>query len=258
MFFHPLGISALCVLVSSVAMAAPPKPAIAEDFESTAAGAIPEGFTKSGAVAVVDDVAHSGKHSLRMEPAVKGGRKITKQGPELAALGGEHWGRLYYKVKLPVPNPVIPEGKTSSIIHATMVSGQAKSPAANDNIEVRMMGQIIGAGGSFKYLYNVQPKGGRPEFGVTSKAKVNFSDEWTLVEWHVDHAKQSYHFYVNGEEVKDIGFEKGAGQFEKAEIPSDFESLSFGWTNYQPASDPGFTVWIDDLAVGKERIGATK
>lgn len=250
-----LRFSAAYLLLASAAIAAPP--IISEDFESTAAGAIPQGFTKTGAVAVVDDVAHSGKHSLRMDPAVKGGRKITASGPELAKIGGEHWGRLYYKVKLPVPDPVIPEGKTSGIIHATMVSGQAKSPAANDPIEVRMMGQIVSAGGSFKYLYNVQPKGGRQEFGVTSKAKVNFTDEWTLAEWHVDHATQSYHFYVNGEEVKDIGFDKGAGNFDKAEIPAVFENLSFGWTNYQPASGEGFTVWIDDLAVARERIGPT-
>jgi hypothetical protein len=50
---------------------------LSEDFESTPAGEIPQGFTKTG---VVDDVAHSGKKSLRMEAAANGARRITLKG----------------------------------------------------------------------------------------------------------------------------------------------------------------------------------
>jgi len=249
----------LALIVSSAtALAQTPSPKIllSEDFESTAVGQIPEGFTKSGAVGVVDDVAHSGKKSLRMEPAQKGARKITLQGAKVTELGGEHWGRLYYKVKLPAPAPVIPEGKTSGIIHSTLVSGQATSPLANDPIEVRMLGTLLNSNGSFKYLFNVQPRK-RPEFGVSAKTPSHFLDQWTLVEWHVDNATQSYQFFINGEEIKEMGFKKGEGQFAGAEIPAVFENLSFGWTNYQPAAGEGFTAWIDDLALGKERIGPT-
>jgi hypothetical protein len=73
----------------------------------------------------------------------------------------------------------------------------------------------------------------------------------------VNSADQSYHFYVNGEEQKDITVENGAGNFTNAEIPAAFKDLSFGWTNYQPATGEGFTAWIDDLALAKERIGPT-
>src|SRR5436853_1122926 len=98
------------VLTCTLARAADPKPAadnppagtakllLEEDFESTAAGQIPKGFTKTGAVAVVDDVAHSGKKSLRIEAAANGARRITMKGDVLNALGGTHWGRLYFKV----------------------------------------------------------------------------------------------------------------------------------------------------------------
>jgi len=74
---------------------------IYEDFESTDVGKIPKGFTSKGSVGVVDDVAHTGKHSLRLNAAVSGARQIVKQGAELAAMGGEHWGRLFFKVQLP-------------------------------------------------------------------------------------------------------------------------------------------------------------
>ena len=239
---------------AALAEATAARPVISEDFENTAVGAVPAGYTKTGSIGVVDDVAHSGKHSLRMDPAVKGARKITKQGSELTALGGQFWGRLYYKLKLPVPAPVIPEGKTSGIIHSTMVSGLASSPLASDPIEFRMLGSIFRTDGTFRYLFNVQPRK-RPEFGVTAKAPSKPSDGWVLAEWSVDHATQSYQFFVDGTEMTELAVKKGEGQFAGAEVPAIFESLSFGFTNYQPATGEGFTVWIDDLALGKERLG---
>jgi hypothetical protein len=230
---------------------------VSEDFESTPVGQIPQGFTKTGAIAVADDSAHSGHHALRIEPATKGGRFITLKGPKLAALGGQFWGRLYFKVKQPSPLPVVPEGKTSAAIHTTLVAGRTTSPLANDPIEVRLLGTITDMTGAFRYLYNVQPFKGRKEFGVTSKTKFHYTDEWTLAEWHVDNTTQTYELFINGEEIKDVALHKGAGQFEGVELPAAFDSLSVGWTNYQAASGEGFTTWIDDLALGKKRIGPT-
>src|SRR5262249_43086970 len=78
---------------------------VSEDFESTPVGAIPAGFTKTGEVSVQEGVAHSGTHALQIAPAVRGGRFISLAPDKVAALGGEHWGRLYYKVKTPTPMP---------------------------------------------------------------------------------------------------------------------------------------------------------
>ena len=49
----------------------------------------------------------------------------------------------------------------------------------------------------------------RPEFGTGSKYRFHFSEEWTLVEWHVDHASQSYSLFINGEEVPEVALKKG-------------------------------------------------
>ena len=227
---------------------------VSDDFESTAVGAIPAGFTKTGAIAVAEGVAHSGTHALKIEPAVKGGRFISLAPDKVAALGGEHWGRLYFKVKTPAPLPLPQEGKKTAAIHTTLVAGKTTSPLANDAIEVRLAGFSMDAKGDFRYLYNVQPKG-RKEFGVRAKSAQRFNDDWTLLEWHADHATQTYQFFLNGEEVTDIALHKGAGNFEGSEIPAQFQTLSIGWTNYQPATGEGFTVWIDDIAVGKQRLG---
>lgn len=227
---------------------------VSDDLESTAVGQIPKGFTKTGAIAVADDQAHSGHHSLKIMPATRGGRYVTLAPDKVAALGGEHWGRFYFKVKLPTPLPVVPEGKKSASIHTTLVAGRCTSPLANDPIEVRLAGFSVNGSGTFKYLYNVQPRK-RKEFGVGAKKTESFNDKWNLLEWHVDNATQTYQFFVNGQELKDISFSKGAGKFEKAEIPSVFQTLSIGLTNYQPATGEGFTAWIDDIAVGKHRLG---
>ncbi len=231
-----------------------PAALVTEDFETTAIGAIPAGWTKTGAIGVADGVAHSGHRALQIEPAVKGGRFISLAPEIVAALGGEHWGRLYYKVKTPTPLPVVPEGKKSASIHTTLVAGKTTSPLANDAIEVRMAGLSLNGAGEFKYLYNVQPKL-RKEFGVSAKSTQRFNDEWTLLEWHVDHATQTYEFFVNGQEVTDLALHRGAGHFEGVELPATFQTLSIGWTNYQPATGEGFTVWIDDIALGKQRLG---
>ena len=244
----------LGIVVSGCASLSPgshsgPGVIVSEDFESTPVGAIPAGFTKTGAIGVEEGVAHSGTHALKIEPAVKGGRFISLAPDKVAALGGEHWGRLYYKVKTPTPLP------TGKLIHATLVDGQATSPLANDLIDVRLATLLFYPNGDFKYFYNVQPPKGRAEFGPKSATVQKFNDEWTLLEWHVDAATQTYEFFVNGNEVADIGQHKGAGNYEGLEIPAAFQTLSFGFTNYQPATDEGFTVWLDDIAVGKQRLG---
>ncbi|HEY4329687.1 MAG TPA: hypothetical protein VGN88_08115 [Phycisphaerae bacterium] len=221
---------------------------LSEDFESIAAGEIPKGFTKTGAVGVVTDVAHSGKNSLRMEAAPKGPRRITLKGEIVTSLGGTHWGRLYYKVQTPTPAPA-----GNGVIHSTLVSGTAQSPLAQDPIEVRMLDTVLGNKGTHQYIYNVQPTK-RNEFGKGGAYDYKYKDEWQLAEWYIDYPTQSYRLFINGKEIKDVARNNGAGNFKNTEIPEVFESLSFGWYNYQVA-DTGFVAWIDDIALSKERIG---
>jgi hypothetical protein len=219
-----------------------------EDFETTEPGKVPKGYTKQGAVAVVNDVAHGGRQSLKIDPAINGPRRITTKSDALALLGGTHWGRLFFKVQLPAP--VCEKG----VIHSTIVSAVGKSPLHNDEIEFRPVDTILGTQGTFGYIYNVQPHTKRPEFGKGSASKYKWSDQWTLVEWYVDYATQTYRLFVEGEEVKDIAFMKGPKTYEGSEIPEKMESITFGWWNYQEAGK-GFTAWIDDIALSKERLG---
>ena len=64
---------------------------LSDDFESTPVGAVPTGFTKTGDIGVEEGVAHSGKHALKAEPAVRGGRFISLAPDKVAA--GNKWLR---------------------------------------------------------------------------------------------------------------------------------------------------------------------
>ena len=214
-------------------------------------GGVPSGFTATGKVAVANDFAHSGKKALRVEAATRGPRRITLKGDVLTKLGGEFWGRLYYRVEQ--PNPLPDPSSSNPVIHSTLVAGSAISPQFNDSIEVRMLDTVENKAGAHQYIYNVQPRQ-RAEFGKGSAYLYHYTSEWTLAEWSVSYATQSYHLYINGKEIPGVALDKGAGNFTKVELPKEFTSLSFGWYNYQ-AAGTGFVVWIDDIALGKERIG---
>jgi hypothetical protein len=227
-------------------------PIFTEDFESTPVGAIPDGFTgDTNKVAVRDDFANSGKKALRVEPATRGARRITLKGDVLTKLGGQFWGRLYYRVQQPYPLPDPNSG--NPVIHSTFVAGSAISPQFNDPIEVRMLDTVENKAGAHQYIYNVQPRQ-RGEFGKGSAYLYHYTNEWTLAEWSVNYDTQSYHLYINGKEINGVALDKGATNFTKVELPKEFTSLSFGLYNYQ-AAGTGFVVWIDDIALGKERIG---
>lgn len=225
-----------------------------EQFEQTEVGQIPRGFTKEGAIGVAEDAAHNGRRALRMEAAPNGRRRITISDKALmTALGGEHWGRLFFKVQLPAPTPKEGSHPNFPQIHSTLVAGFARSPQFGDGIDVRMLDTVLGPNGTFQYLYNVQPDK-RSEFATATDYVYKFTDEWTLAEWHIDHATQSFELFIDGVLIPKSSFSNGAGKFDKAEVPEIFEALSFGWNNYQKA-EPGFVAWIDDIALSKDRVG---
>ncbi len=229
------------------------EPLLAEDFENTRDGEIPRHFTAQGKVEVTSETAHTGKKSLLVHPAERGPRRIVTDGRKLAKLGDSHWGRLYLKVGTPAPRPTKPPGKNFAVIHATFVELKGTSPLHDDPIAVRVVDTCTSHEGKVQWLYNVQPSK-RPEFATGSKFAYEFGDDWMLCEWFVDHQNQTYRFFVDKREIREIEIKGGKENFENIEIPEKFTSIAFGLNNYQPAGE-GFTAWIDDIALGKERIG---
>ena len=217
-----------------------PSYTLCEDFEATAPGASPVGWTAHGAASVAEDQANRGKRALKISPADNGERRIYH---DTGALAAQHWGRLYYRVQLPVP---------TAFVHSTLVAFSGVGPTVGP-AEFRVVDTVKNAGNdsaTHQFLYNVQPQGA--EFGTGTDYDWSFDGKWHCAEWHVDSADQSYAFYFDGEQ--EIAFTRGAGNYDDAELPTSFQQVRVGWNNYQ-SSPPGFTAWLDDFALASERIG---
>jgi hypothetical protein len=212
---------------------------ICESFESTAVGAIPAGFTKHGNATVTADQAARGTHALKMAAAANGERRIYT---DALQLGSGHWGRIFYRVELPVP---------TVFVHSTMVALYGMGPV-NGNEEVRVVDTVKDANDKHQFLYNVQPSGA--EFAKGSAYNWTFDGNWHCAEWHIDAPTQTYTFYYDGVEVTSIAIHNGAGNYDGSDIPSAFTDLRIGWNNYQSAP-PGFVAYIDEVALDVNRIG---
>ncbi|HEX7669255.1 MAG TPA: hypothetical protein VF395_06730 [Polyangiaceae bacterium] len=219
---------------------------LCEDFEATAVGATPAGWTKHGDQSgVASDEFKHGAHSLRLGAIPTWERRIYHDVP--AALGGAHWGRIYYKVQLPVPD---------AFVHSTIVAFSGVGPV-NGPSEFRVVDTVKQAktdGSHHQFLYNVQPQNSNPEFGTGTSYDYTFDGAWHCAEWHIDASKQEYEFYFDSATDPKIQFTKGAGKYDGSDLPPSFEQIKIGWINYQN-SPPGFVAWVDDLALDHTRIG---
>jgi hypothetical protein len=218
---------------------------ICEDFESTAIGDVPDGWTRHGDEANVDDdEAHAGSKALKLGQVASAERRIYRSA---TVLGSAHWGRLYYKVLTPPPD---------AFVHSTIVAFRGVGPTVGAS-EFRTVDLIKQAkntpdvGSRHNFAYNVEPDDG-PEFNQETNYDYTFDDDWHCAEYHIQASNQSYEFFLDGESI--LEFENGAGEYDGSEIPDSFSEVRVGWINYQNAA-PGFTAWIDDLAFDDERIG---
>jgi len=216
------------------------------DFEDTPVGEIPEGWVRNGdLVSVQDDFAHLGTHALRTDAQPNWRRRIEH---DASMIGSAHWGRVFYRVQLPIP--------VADLVHSTHVSFVGVGPTVGE-AEYRYFDTVKagadaqGIEDRIQYIFNVQPDG--PEFAQgTGWLERYYEDTWHCAEWHVDAADQSFTFWDDGEEM--FTFTNGPGNYQDSEIPDSYSIVTLGWTNYQDAA-PGFVAWYDDFALDDERIG---
>jgi hypothetical protein len=218
---------------------------ICEDFEQTEVGDIPVDWTVHGEpIGVTDSQAHHGLRALELGERVNWERRIYH---DASALGGDHWGRIYYKVQQPVPD---------AFVHSTLVALHGVGPTTGAG-EFRVIDTVKQAvdtpdvASLHQFLYNVQPEDGA-EFGHGGPYSRPFDDQWHCAEYHIDDTNQSYTLWVDGEE--EVSFENGAGNFDDSDMPSSYDDVRVGWINYQDAP-PGFVAWIDDVVFDDQAIG---
>lgn len=215
---------------------------LCEDFESTMVGETPESWTSQGEVGVVAEGAR-GTGALRIGAAANGPRRITRT----MTLPGTHWGRVFYRVETPPP---------AVFVHSTLVELAGNGPNLGE-AWYRVVDTVQNAERMHQFLFNVQPASSG-EYGKGSAYDWAFSSEWQCAEWHVDGENQRYRFFLGGEELTTIAIDNGPSDYgtgsDRTHLPSTFSSVAIGWYNYQSAA-PGFVAWLDDFALGAERIG---
>jgi hypothetical protein len=86
------------------------------------------------------------------------------------------------------------------------------------------------------------------------------SQRWVCVEWQFDGTKNEMHLWFDGTLLGDVDV-VGMGtrcvnnaDLGKPWAAPDFSFLSIGWQQYQGSNGP-LELWMDDVAVGTQRIG---
>jgi hypothetical protein len=215
--------------------------AICEDFESTAVGAIPTGWTKEGTWATVVTAADKarGSHSLQISVGVDNNTRgfLNKTAAQLGPLASKHYGRIFYKLENP----------PTKFVHWDFFHGPGPYGAGNTN-DVRW--GFTGFPGPTTYLYNVQTSKG-PEFGMNSKTAQLAVNQWTCVEWLIDSTVAGggeARLWVNGTELTEM-HRTGA----QAQIPV-FSQYGVGWELFN-TTNTASTALIDEVVFDSQPIG---
>ena len=165
------------------------------------------------------------------------------------AFGAAHWGRIFYRVQTPPPE---------AFVHASMAAYQGDGPGIGaSTFRVVDTVKMTGTTAKHQFLYNVQITGSS-EFGKEGPYNWMFDGNWHCAEWFVDGANQAYQFYWDGAEVTQMRLQNGAGNYgsgsNRTHLPMMFTDFRVGFITYQNAP-PGFTAWIDEVAIDSARIG---
>jgi hypothetical protein len=221
---------------------------LCEGFEGPVGNTPPTGWTRQGNATIADDQAARGAHALKLTPAADRGYGFFNYGNS-EAFGAAHWGRVFYRVQTPPPE---------AFVHASIAAYQGDGPDIGPStFRVVDTVKMAAPTSTHQFLYNVQITGSS-EFGKQGPYNWMFDGNWHCAEWFVDGANQAYQFYFEGTEVTQMRIQNGAGNYgsgsNRSHLPMMFSDFRVGFITYQNAP-PGFTAWVDEVAIDSQRIG---
>jgi hypothetical protein len=221
---------------------------LCEGFEGPVGNTPPSGWSRSGNASIADDQAARGAHALKLTPAADRGYAMFIYGNS-ESFPAAHWGRVFYRVQTPPPE---------AFVHASIAAYQGDGPDIGPStFRVVDTVKMQGTTAPHQFLYNVQITGSS-EFGKQGPYDWMFDGKWHCAEWFVDGANQAYQFYFEGTEVTQMRIQNGAGNYgsgsNRSHLPMMFTDFRVGFITYQNAP-PGFTAWVDEVAIDTNRIG---
>lgn len=248
---------------------------VCDDFEQSTAGAAPGNpwtvslsNAQASSITVETTRAHSGTHAVKVSVAAAPADKTYRsamlafQGTKLPVTGNALFGRMMFWL----------ESAPEKDVHWTFIDGYGMVPGKDYHAFYRYGGQHpITNGGSFvgnqlmaNYetpdIYQTPPVGISSDCYLHADKKVVPSGKWACAEWNFDGSKNQMRFWLDGVELTDLAM-NGTGQGCGGGAPSQdlvwtaptFTRIDVGWESYQV--DDARTMWIDDVAIGTERLG---
>jgi hypothetical protein len=230
---------------------------LCDDFEAYAEDTTPNGVwsKQGGGTARVDaSRPHGGARSVHILTGESEGGRVWLRTTTSRLFPTRHFfGRLWmYLDALPTTE-----------VHWDMIEAQgtADEPDAWDDpfeIALRYGGQL-----DENFLANFETPGSYSGDGPSTDC-AKFSEtrmpagRWTCMEWELDADAEVMRFWLDGETIEDLEVHK-----EGTQCISDgtdgvwyyptFESLNLGWREWWEAGTR--ELWLDDVALGTERIG---
>jgi hypothetical protein len=223
---------------------------LCEGFEGPVGNTPPTGWTRQGNATIADDQAARGAHALKLTPVADRGYGFFNYGNS-EAFPAAHWGRVFYRVQTPPPD---------AFVHASIAAYQGDGPGIGPStFRVVDTVKMAAPTSTHQFLYNVQITGSS-EFAKQGPYNWMFDGTWHCAEWFVDGANQAYQFYFDGAEVTQMRLMNGAGNYgsgsNRTHLPMTFTDFRVGFITYQNAP-PGFTAWVDEVAIDTNRIGCS-
>ncbi|APR79269.1 secreted hydrolase [Minicystis rosea] len=243
-----------------------------DDFEAHATGAPPGGMWENnqsgGTVAVDTGRAKSGKNAVKISADAATGYRsamISLYDPALLPVDGNViYGRMMFYL----------ESAPTGTVHWTIIDGTGPVVGQGYHAAYRYGGQhpvtdandtFVGSQMMANYetpdAYQDPPVGPSSDCWLHADQKVVPVGAWSCAEWLFDGPNNTMRFWLNGQEIPDLAMTgKGQGCVSQAadfvwQAPN-FERIDLGFESYQ--ADDARVLWIDDVALGTQRLGCPK
>jgi hypothetical protein len=239
------------------------QPVFTDDFEAHTAGAMPgapwsEATFKSGALIKVDaDHAFSGRQALHIFTP-RGARyrrgyvAIHLKSPVPAALSGMFGRAMVFLDEAPVALAGAPP------VHWTLLQGEGRSADDRYNSIYRLGVEGKDGLGLMANFETTPPVATDCKVSSVRSLPVK---RWTCVEWHLEVASNEMQFWLDGRKVvhvtgraRAVNACRGDDLHGEWRAPPKFDSFYIGFERYADSANDQ-NLWIDDVALSKQRIG---
>ncbi len=239
-----------------------------DDFEVATLGKVPGApwstSVSGGTIAVDTTHVHSGKQAVKIAAAAATGYRSAllnlQKTTFLPTASKIVYGRMLFWL----------DSAPTTSVHWTFIDAVGKVPGQAYRAYYRYGGQspiTNGAafvGNELMANYDTPDSYAMPAVGPSTDCWLHADKvvvpvgKWTCAEWKFDGVANKMQFWMDGSEVASLAMDgMGQGCVHQTEpytwaAPS-FDRIDIGWESYQ--ADDARNLWIDDVAIGADKIG---